>query len=654
MVEGVEMGLRLARWLRSWAPGGLVDGLSDGRGWAIAPATGSFDWMPAGSPRIDGEQAEQVWREPGGLELTLTARRVASHRAGIWQLTLRNTAGRPGPALSVLEPLVCEFPAIEKDDMTVQALGGGMTLGYYPSLSYRAYVFRPVEGDCEPMRLDGGEDGRSSNRYSPFVMTMIGDGGVVTTLDWSAEWYHRIEPGFLGPGVTVRLGVPVRNLVLEPGESLALPAVHMMFFEGSLENGTNACRRYLYDCIVPRQRGQAPVPQVGYDHWFGIRANYDEAFLRRQVDRAAELGCDYFIVDAAWYKGTIPPADFSAGVGNWEHDPAKFPHGLEPFADYVRSRGMQMGLWVEFERAHRTSDSAREHPELYWDIGSQFLHLDLRRRDAQDWAVQKVGELVHRLRLGWVRYDCNCAPHLYWQKVDPTGKVMFTHVQGLYRVLGALHRNHPEVLWETCSGGGRRLDLGILRYSHTSWPCDTNEHAHMGRYLLCGANRALPGHVLNSCVTCLTIGAGDNGMRDLNLLSRYPGTLLFSGDIASWSPGWTSRARELVEIYRSVRHLIVQDYYPLTPQPAHPDDGEAVQFVSRCGSEAIVLCYRRQRDLPPRLRLWGLDVDGEYEVSDPVGGEPIVIVSGAELLEEGIPLTVPADDARMRYLRKVR
>ncbi|MCC7355797.1 MAG: alpha-galactosidase [Anaerolineae bacterium] len=649
------MNLQLKEWLSGWAPETLVTALADGNGWRIAPAQGTFAWKAAAPARIAGDEATQTWREPGGLEVTLSARRVAGLRVGVRQLTLHNAADHPSQPLAILEPLVLDYPQIAKEDLTVQVLGGGMTYGFYPSFSYKDYTFAAAEADCVPLRFESGDDGRSSNKYLPFVLSMVKEAGVVTALDWSGEWYQTVEPNWLKPGALLRLGLPVRNLVLAPGESLALPVVHLIFFEGDTADGGNACRRYLHERIVPRHFGQAPLPQVAYDHWFGIRADFDEALLRRQVDRATEVGCDYFVVDAAWFKGALPPADFSHGVGNWEHDPAKFPHGLEPFAEYVRSRGMKLGLWFEFERAHRESDSVREHPEWYWDVGAPFLHLDLTRREAQDWIIETLGGLIRRLDLRWVRHDYNFGPRPFWQKADPTGKVMFKYVEGLYRVLDTLLRDHPRLLWETCAGGGRRLDLGILRYSHTSWCCDSTEDPHVARYLICGANRFLPAHVLNSAVTVLNIGAGDSGMSDMNLVSRYGGSLLFSGDIAGWSAAWARRARELVGVYRSLRHLTVQDYYPLTPQPNHPDDPEAVEFVSRAGDEALVLAYRRaRRPLPPTLPLRGLVPQADYEVSAPVEGGPTVVMRGAALQTKGLPLSVAPNDAAVRYLKRVR
>jgi len=97
---------------------------------------------------------------------------------------------------------------------------------------------------------------------------------------------------------------------------------------------------------------------VAYDHWFGIGCDFDEAFMFKLADACSRLGVEYFVLDAGWYAGC--ERSFHDGVGNWRRvDLRKFPRGLKPLAEYVRSKGMKFGLWFEVERAHRSSDFAR-------------------------------------------------------------------------------------------------------------------------------------------------------------------------------------------------------------------------------------------------------------------------------------------------------
>ncbi len=76
--------------------------------------------------------------------------------------------------------------------------------------------------------------------------------------------------------------------------------------------------------------------------------------MRAEMERAAALGVELFVIDAGWYAGTgaAGPFDFDAGLGGWTADPVRFPNGLAPLRDYAHSLGLRFGLWVEPERVN--------------------------------------------------------------------------------------------------------------------------------------------------------------------------------------------------------------------------------------------------------------------------------------------------------------
>ena len=122
------------------------------------------------------------------------------------------------------------------------------------------------------------------------------------------------------------------------------------FYEGDRDEGANALRRCLLEHFVPRLGEERHLPPTYYHQFHYFTNLFDEDIMRAQVDVAAELGLEYFEIDAGWFVGirdldpSLPPGSpaeggFSAGVGNWlEVDPAVFPSGLPVFADYVRSK----------------------------------------------------------------------------------------------------------------------------------------------------------------------------------------------------------------------------------------------------------------------------------------------------------------------------
>ena len=101
--------------------------------------------------------------------------------------------------------------------------------------------------------------------------------------------------------------------------------------------------------------GGRPIASlVTYNTWFAYGTEIDETSMRTEMDHAAALGVELFVIDAGWYPGTgaAGPFDFDAGLGGWTADPARFPNGLGPLREYAHSLGMQFGLWVEPERVN--------------------------------------------------------------------------------------------------------------------------------------------------------------------------------------------------------------------------------------------------------------------------------------------------------------
>ena len=159
------------------------------------------------------------------------------------------------------------------------------------------------------------------------------------------------------------------GLQLDAGESLPLPPAHLGFFAGDSDAGTNALRRHLYKHVCPAYGGKPTLPKGSYDHWFGLENLNSVEMKMRLADRAAELGCEVFSHDAAWFAG-----DFPHGVGNWDTvDPEKSRDGLEPLADYVRSLGMGFGLWFEIERAEPGTTAVVQHLNFFFET-RQFGH----------------------------------------------------------------------------------------------------------------------------------------------------------------------------------------------------------------------------------------------------------------------------------------
>lgn len=545
---------------------------------------GELGFAPEGEPAIAGRTGRWRYRERGGgMAFDCTVERLSDFDVGIYRATVCNE-GSAARELSFFQVRL-DFDAGDAG-WSLTTCSGGFMMDLYPCTAYDIRRLHFLEDSYHAIMSDAG--GQSSNAYLPILMvTRKSQGdrrGFWYGMEWSGEWYLSADLRRAENRFRCDAGVPVRRLRLDPGEELAFPALYVGAFTGDDADGTNHLRRYLWQRHQPDYLGKRPLPRVSYDHWFGIGNVVNETALRPQVDRAAEIGVETWVHDAGWF------GDFGGDVGNWNAAVAsKYPNGLEPLARYTREKGMDFGLWFEPERAMRGTWAQREHPELFWvdPRGGDTFHVNLARRDAQDWVIALLGGWIERLDLRWSRYDYNIQPAPYWRAADPTGKVQFAYVAGLYRVLDELRRRYPQWMIENCASGGRRIDLGTLARSHTHWFSDHTRNPHVCRWMQLRAARFLPGNCPNSSVA---IWQGARGPADIDeaVTSRMMGKLSFDGDIASLSAAAAARCRHWIEVYKRCRHLVVQSFRQLSPIPREPEEWDVACFAAEDGSEGLL------------------------------------------------------------------
>ncbi|MCC2728585.1 alpha-galactosidase, partial [Blautia sp. MSK22_86] len=63
------------------------------------------------------------------------------------------------------------------------------------------------------------------------------------------------------------------------------------------------------------------------------------------VDAAEKAGCEYFVIDAGWYAD----GNWWDSVGEWQERRKRCPNGVREVTDYIRSKGMIPGVWLELE-----------------------------------------------------------------------------------------------------------------------------------------------------------------------------------------------------------------------------------------------------------------------------------------------------------------
>jgi len=104
--------------------------------------------------------------------------------------------------------------------------------------------------------------------------------------------------------------------------------------------------------------------------------------------------------------------------------------------------------------------------------------LDLSRSDVCEFLLETLDSILSSAPISYVKWDMNryltnvAAPHL---SAPQQQEVYHRYVLGLYYVLEEITAKYPKVLFEGCSGGGGRFDLGILFYMPQYWTSDNTD-----------------------------------------------------------------------------------------------------------------------------------------------------------------------------------
>ncbi|MGW4471528.1 alpha-galactosidase [Nonomuraea sp. NPDC004354] len=504
--------------------------------------------------------------------------------------------------------------------------------------------------------------GTTSHRANPWIMIDAGDAteerGEVWTvaLAWSGSWRLTAQRRPEGDvAVTTGFGHDGPAWVLEPGESLVTPPALGLYSDGGYGAASRAWHDYARHHVLPTPFEERPVLYNSWEAtWFDVREDGQIELARR----AADLGVELFVVDDGWFGART---DDKRGLGDWWPNPDRFPQGLTKLFDTVRELGMRAGLWVEPEMVNPDSDLYRERPDwvLHYqdrrrDTLRNQLVLNYGRPDVRAWAVGWLSGLVSEYGLDYFKWDMNRSfTQAGWTEAGERADLLWIeHTRGVYEVMDTLRERHPGLRIESCSGGGGRVDFGIMRRTDEMWTSD-NTDARDRQAIQDGYSYLYPAGTMSAWVTD---SPNPHTRREVPLAYRFhvamAGVLGIGGDLTRWSAAELDQARELIAAYKAVRPVIQHGrLHRLAGTPGVT--ASAVQYVHE--DTVVVLAYHPfalSKQPPRRVRLAGLDPSAVYE--DASGGR----LHGQTLMSHGLALPTwfmngPDYRSEMVVLRRV-
>ncbi|MBB3128844.1 alpha-galactosidase [Paenibacillus rhizosphaerae] len=442
---------------------------------------------------------------------------------------------------------------------------------------------------------------------------------------------------------------------LNAGETFAAPAFTIGYSAEGFGGASRQLHQYQLEYVLPRQTVRQDR-KVLYNSWEATRFDVNEQDQIRLAELAATLGVELFVMDDGWFGRRN---DDHAGLGDWTVNPEKFPNGLRPLIERVEELGMEFGIWVEPEMVNPDSDLYRRHPDWVYHFPNRVnsemrnqLVLNLAREDVKQYLIGCLDRLLTENRIRFVKWDMNrlfSEPGYLDAPYEQQREIWVRHVRSLYDIVETLRKNHPDVHFQSCSGGGGRVDLGILELFDQVWVSD-NTDAYDRLFIQEGYSYAYCAKTMESWVT-----AEQHWMNNRRLPLRFrfhvamTGVLGIGENLHAWSEKEREEARGYVEAYKKVRSGI-QNGRQYRLQSPKNNPVSSVMYVSEQQDTAVVFAFlygnRNGDELRP-LRLKGLD-ETKYYVLE--GTEQRR--SGKAWMSVGIELELKGDlDSCMLVLR---
>lgn len=445
--------------------------------------------------------------------------------------------------------------------------------------------------------------------------------------------------------------------LLEAGEEFQAPETVMVYSGAGLGEMSRTYHK-LYRTRLVRGKYRDEVRPILANNWEATYFDFNEEKIVGLAKEAAALGIELLVLDDGWFGRRNGD---NCSLGDWYVNKEKLPSGIKGLAEKVNAEGVKFGLWFEPEMVSPDSDLYREHPDWCIHVNGRTrtecrsqLTLDLSRKEVCDYIINAVSGVLDEADIAYVKWDMNRhMTNLGSDGLPPERQKEMPHryMLGLYRVMEAIVSSHPDVLFESCSGGGGRFDAGILYYMPQTWTSDDTD-AIERLYIQYGTSLVYPVSAMGAHVSAVP-NHQSGRVTDLKIRGdvAMSGNFGYELDLMKFSEEEKDIVRKQVETYKELRSFVPSaDMYRLK-SPFEGND-TAWQFISEDKNNVFAAYFRINSKVNPgitRLRLTALEPDALYELE----GEDKAY-GGDELMNIGIIIDMWGDfQSRTFRLKRV-
>lgn len=358
--------------------------------------------------------------------------------------------------------------------------------------TYTASTFSWIYSDYGRRRSIGPYEGNLQDALV-IVHNMDWEAGIVIgneasgVLKRTAVFWESAE---ITSGLTHKDGrFPFRKWV-KPGDSFETPQVFTMVYNNQKDPEhilSTAVPDYVRKHMGIRLSKLKEKPTFVYNTWNPFEKEINEELIMELAKAAAEAGMKEFIIDDGWQDS----------YGDWGIDSVKFPNGLKPVFDSIKTLGMKPGLWISVGSASTESNVFREHPEWFAkDKHGEFANLHETNTSSKirsacystgwkDYIKDILLKLALEYGLEYMKLDFAVVSSAYVFDNEISGcysteheghkdqrESMYTNFESMWALFDELHAAVPELFidctFETM-GGLQTIDYAMLKHAEGNW-----------------------------------------------------------------------------------------------------------------------------------------------------------------------------------------
>ena len=553
-----------------------------------------------------------------GVEVTLRYTIFAGRAVVARSATIRNAGERP---IRLRTAMSASLDLVDSAWRLIQLSGGWVR--------ERHVVARPLEPGRTAV---SSVRGASGHEHNPFVVLARDDTtedhgeALGFSLVYSGSFLAEAEVDAFAT-TRLRLGINPATFSwrLAPGESFTTPEAIVAWTGDGLGDLSETYHRLFRERLARGPWRDRARPIV-LNSWEGSAFDFDEDRLVEMASAGRDLGIELFVLDDGWFGQRD---DDTSSLGDWVVDRRKLPHGIDGLARRMEALGLRFGLWIEPEMVSPRSRLFEAHPD--WAIGvpgrprtesrNQYV-LDLSRPEVVEHLFGALSEVLSSGPISYVKWDMNrTLTESFSAALPPDGQaeLQHRHVLGVYDLYRRLVGAFPDVLFESCAGGGGRFDPGLLAFAPQAWTSDNTDAIERLR-IQWGTSLAYP---LSSMAAHVSAVPNHQVGRLTPLATRaavaFFGVFGYELDPRALSSAERDEVAAQVAFYAARRELFQRGRFVRLRNPFEGQGNETAWLVvSEDRRHAIVGHYQvlnRPMPGPNLLRLRGLDPAAVYEVS---------------------------------------